>query len=402
MKMKASTAIRMTLLISLIMNLAVLSTRLQADTMGSCGGVSISVPFNDVSAGSVFFCSIAEAYFSGLSNGTGPGMYSPAANVPREQMAAFVTRALDQSLKRGSRRSSLDQFWTNQGAGNFALTTVGANPESVQSDGADLWVANAGANTVSRIRASDGKLLETWTGANSAVAVLCALGKVFVTGEETPAKLYSIDPSQPFGPVNTVTSSLGTSPEGIAFDGQKIWTANLSGSVNIVSLNPTAVTTVSAGFTSLTGIVYDGANMWVTDSLGNMTAGKLHKLDSNGGIIASVDVGITPRRPAFDGTNIWVPNFLVPSSVTVVRASTVTSIATLTGNGVFGPAAVAFDGERILVTNQSANTVSLWQASDLTPIGTFSTGAGTVPVGVCSDGINFWITFTSTGKLARY
>ena len=63
---------------------------------------------------------------------------------------------------------------------------------------------------------------------------------------------------------------------------------------------------------------------------------------------------------------------------------------------------VAFDGQRILVTNSSGNSVSLWKAADLTPLGSFSTGASTGPFGACSDGINFWITLRTTNRLARF
>jgi hypothetical protein len=77
-------------------------------------------------------------------------------------------------------------------------------------------------------------------------------------------------------------------------------------------------------------------------------------------------------------------------------------LATLTGNGLHSPQVAAFDGQRILVTNLIGNTVSLWKATDLTPIGSVSTGAITVPTGACSDGINFWITLQGTSQqLAR-
>ena len=220
--------LRVVLLVIVIITITVASLRTNADS-GPCGGQTITLPFLDVPNTNVFFCSIAGAYFSGLTSGTDATHFSPSNIVTREQMAAFVTRTLDQSLRRGSQRAALNQFWTTQSANNLALTAVGANPQSVQSDGADLWVANAGANTVSRVRASDGKVLGTWTGADSAVAVLCAMGKVFVTGETSPAKLYQIDPTMPVGPVTILGNppNLGVSPEGIAFDGQRIWTANL-------------------------------------------------------------------------------------------------------------------------------------------------------------------------------
>ena len=299
----------------------------------------------------------------------------------------------------------LNQFWTTQGENNLAFTTVGTFPQLTQSDGSDLWVPNfGGGGTVSRVRASDGRLLETWTDADSAGGVLCALGKVFVIGETEPGSLYQIDPSQPAGSVTTLSSSLGVFPVGIAYDGQRIWTANFDGSVSIITLNPTTVSTVTTGFTKLRGLIYDGANMWVTDDLTG-SVDKLHRLDSTGNIQLSVDVGSRPEVPTFDGTNIWVPNN-GSNTISVVRAAgsfAGTVLATLSGNGLNGPAAEAFDGERILVTNFTGNSVSLWKASDLTPIVTFSTGASTSPYGACSDGLNFWITFNiNVGKLARF
>jgi hypothetical protein len=384
--------------------LALASTRLKAD-IGTCGGVLTTLPFTDVPSGNIFFCSIAEAFFSGLANGTTATTYDPSANVPREQMAAFVTRTMDQSVKRSSRRAALDQYWTTQGPGSLALTTVGFHPHLVKSDGADVWVAND--DTVSRVRASDGRLLETWTGAPGATGVLCAMGKVFVTELTTPGELYQIDPTQPPGPVTVLSNALGGEPEGIAFDGSRIWTADGGqpdpGSVSIITLNPVAVNIVTTGFTSLAGIIYDGQNMWVTDASTN----KLYKLDSSGAILSTTDVGVFPHFPAFDGTNIWVPNFN-SNTVTVVRATgglAGTVLAILSGNGLLSPYQVAFDGERILATNFNGDSVSLWKAADFTPLGTLSTGPSTRPFGACSDGLNFWIALSSPGvqgKLARF
>jgi hypothetical protein len=395
---------RATALISLIVILVAVSMRLRADaqTTGTCGGVSVAIPFTDVPNSNIFFCSIAAAYFSGLTAGTSATTYTPSQAVPREQMAAFVSRTLEQSVKRGSKRAALDQYWTIQGANFLALTPVGTHPRLVRSDGADLWVASESSGTVSRVRASDGRVLDTWTAATSAFGVLVAMGKVFVSGNTNPGKLYQIDPAQPAGAVTTLTSELGPLPLQMAFDGQRIWTANQGspGSVSIVTLNPLSVTTVTTGFSSLLGIIYDGGNIWVTDA-GDDT---LKKLDSSGNIVLSVSVGSDPLYPAFDGTNIWVPNHF-SNSVSVVRATggfAGTVLATLTGNGLNNCQQAAFDGERILVTNDSPGTVSLWKASDLTPIGAFPTGAGTFPFGVCSDGLNFWITLFNTNKLARF
>lgn len=403
MTLNRKMGIRVAILISLIISLSVLSGRIQADT-GTCGGITITLPFNDVMA-SPFFCQIAAAYYSGLTNGTTATTYGPTQTVNREQMAAFISRTLDQSLKRGSKRAATDQWFTPQTAGNLALTTVGTNPYFVRFDGADLWVANNNSDTVTRVRASDGTVLGTWTGATDATGIVCAIGKVFITGSSA-GKLYMIDPTLAPGIVTTVSSSLGAAPAGIAFDGTRIWTANQSGSVSIVTINPMAVTTVSTGFSLPLSVLYDGSNIWVSDA-GDST---LKKLSSNGAILQSVTLeGVA--FSVFDGTNIWVPNVSSSSpAVSVVRVKDAAGnplaspflLATLTGNGMSNPITATFDGERVLVTNPGNNTVSMWKAADLTPLGNFPTGAGSHPYGACSDGLNFWITLQDTNKLARF
>ena len=374
---------------------AAMLTGVSQGLLANCG------PFTDVAADQ--FCPfVLEVFYIGITTGTTPTTYDPASNVTRLQMAAFLSRAVDGVLKRGSRRAALRQAWTPQNAGILGLTTLGTNPRAVESDGADLWIANKTDNSISRVRGSDAKLLETWTGATSGFGVIVAMGRVFVTGETSPGRLYMIDPSQPAGAVTTVASNLGNSALGIAFDGSRFWTGNYFSSVSIVTPGatiPWTVTTVSTGFGSLGGALYDGSNVWVTDN----GAGKLFKLDGTGAILQTVTVGVIPEYPVSDGANIWVPNYL-SNSISVVRASSGAVLATLTGNGLIGPLFAAFDGQRVLVTNfiGGANSVSLWRADDFTTLGSFATGPGTTPFGAASDGVNFWITLYDSGKLARF
>ncbi len=366
---------------------------------GASALVGVCGPFTDVAADA--FCPFVLEIFSlGITTGTSPTTYDPTSSVSRLQMAAFLSRSVDGVLKRGSRRAALDQFWTPQNASVLGLTTVGISPALVKSDGLDVWVANGSSNSVSHVRGTDGKLLETWTGATSAWGVLVAMGRVFVSGQTIPGKLYRIDPSQPAGAVTAVASSLGSQPLGIAFDGSRIWTANNGGSVSIVTPGatiPWTVTTVTTGFNNPWGILYDGANIWVT----NFGVNTLVKLDSSGAVLQTVTVGGGPLFPAIDGANIWVPNS-GSDSVSVVRASSGAVLQTLTGNGLNSPQAAAFDGQRVLITNFTGNSVSLWKAADLTPLASFPTGAGTGPYGACSDGVNFWITLSGASKIARF
>src|SRR5580765_7468051 len=147
-----------TLLIGMIAVLASLLGGAGTVLLGACGA------FTDV-AGDAFCPFGLEIFTIGITTGTTATTYDPTSNVSRLQMAAFLSRTVDGALRRGSRRAALDQFWTTQNATVLGLTTVGSDPTFVKSDGADLWVANGFGSSVSRVRASDGKLLETWTGA---------------------------------------------------------------------------------------------------------------------------------------------------------------------------------------------------------------------------------------------
>src|SRR5262245_62606906 len=159
---------------------------------GSAGALGTCGPFTDVAA-DVFCPFVLEIFYLGITTGTTATTYDPTSNVSRLQMAAFLSRTVDGVLKRGSRRASLDQFWATQNATALGLTTVGPVPHHVRSDGADLWVGGGGV--ISRVRASDGKLLETWTGAPNAEGALVAMGKVFFAGTQAQGRLYRIDPT---------------------------------------------------------------------------------------------------------------------------------------------------------------------------------------------------------------
>jgi hypothetical protein len=252
---------------------------------------------------------------------------------------------------------------------------------------------------VVRVRASDGKLLQTWTGATSASGLLVAMGRIFAAGFSPAGRLYQIDPGQPAGAVTTVASNLGNAPVNLVFDGARIWTSNFGSSVSIVTPGPSipwTTTTVTTGFSIAYGALFDGNNVWVVDP----AVGTLLRLGVNGEILQTVTVGSGSGNPTFDGSNIWVPNFGPPASVSVVRASSGTVLETLTGNGLAAPFSAAFDGQRILITNHGATTASLWKAASLAPLGDFS--LPDFGHGACSDGARFWIGLVNTGQLVRF
>jgi hypothetical protein len=371
-------------------------------------------PFTDVTPQ---FCPyVLEMYYLGITAGTSATTYSPDNAVTRGQAAVFVSKGLNQALARSSRRAALGRWWMTAPHWVDGLGITGPLDEAqgCTCDGRDVWVADSGQNTVNRFRASAGRLLETWGIATRPYRIVAAMGRIFATDTENdvPGRLYMIDPSQPAGDA-LVVADLGVHPLGIAFDGARLWTINSDGAAGTTSLSiitpasstPWPATSVTQGFSFLEDIVWDGSNMWVGDA----GAGLL-RLDSNGAVVQTVPA-IGPGRMVYDGANLWLAQFhgnRAASDILVVRAATGEIVATVSGNGLGLAHEIGFDGRRIIVGNTDPGTISsisLWDAASLTPLGNFSAGLTNTyepgPNGICSDGIDFFLTFPGRG-LARY
>ena len=360
-------------------------------------------PFTDVSPGLCPY--VLEMYYLGITAGTSATTFSPDSPMTRGQAAVFVSKAINQTLARSSRRAALGQWWTTTPHWDLGLgvTAVGGGPFAAACDGSDVWTTVTNDGLVARVRASDGKLLETWTGATNATAILSAMGRIFLTRNYPPEALYMIDPSQPAGSPTAVTADLGGPSFGLAFDGSRIWATSFKAAVLIItpgSSIPWSVTTVTTGFMAPIGIVWDGSNIWVGDQL----ASSLFKLDAGGSILQTVALPAEPGSPAFDGANIWVPvgGAPAPSSVVVVRVSDGTILANLPMGNNGGVGGAAFDGERVLTTDPPSQRIYLWRAADFAPLGNFATEASAFPLSVASNGVNFWVTLNGNGELGRF
>ena len=139
-------------------------------------------------------------------------------------------------------------------------------PAGVAFDGASIWVTNSDSNTVTKLRASDGAVLGTF--------------------------------------------SAGSNPIGMAFDGANIWVAN-NGSNTVTKLRASdgacvGTCTFTVGLYPF-GIAFDGANIWVANWGGN-TVTKLRASDGACAGTCTFGVGAYPAAVAFDGANIWVAN----------------------------------------------------------------------------------------------
>ena len=182
--------------------------------------------------------------------------------------------------------------WYN--ANEVASFEVGNTPTNLAFDGANIWLTNLGSNTVTKLRASDG-------------ASLC-------------------------------TFSVGRCG-GVAFDGANIWV-----SCGQPSQSPGFVAKLRASDGTILGkfpvgdlpqvVAFDGANIWVANYQ-SATVTKLRA--SDGSALGTFPAGNTPSAAVFDGANIWVTNTENSNTITKLRASDGTILGTFAvGNSPYG------------------------------------------------------------------
>jgi hypothetical protein len=106
--------------------------------------------------------------------------------------------------------------------------------------------------------------------------------------------------------------------------------------------------------------------------------------------------GTNPAAIAFDGSNLWITNYTT-NVVTKLRANDGVIVGTYsTGAWSLG---ITFDGANIWVVNSNSNTLTKLQASDGTLIGTYPVGSS--PSEAIFDGANIWVTNTWSNSVTE-
>jgi len=133
------------------------------------------------------------------------------------------------------------------------------------------------------------------------------------------------------------TYTVGTYPWGICFDGTNIWvTVGSNGITKLRASDGTILGNYTVG-TGPMGICFDGTNIWVVNNGSDIVLGNVTKLRASDGTILGYhsvgtqldSVSMQAKGICFDGTNIWVTNFN-SNSVTKLSALTVTITTTPT------------------------------------------------------------------------
>jgi hypothetical protein len=256
--------------------------------------------------------------------------------------------------------------------------TENSNPYGIAFDGSSIWTANSGDGTVSKLRASDGAPLGTFTVGGQPNFLVFDGANVWVTvSPNTVSKLRASD-GKILG-----SFTVGGAPWWPAFDGENIWVPNLHDGTLSKLRASDGKTLNTFAMPGAIAVAFDGENVWVT-GYGFGTVTKLRAKD--GKIIGTYSVSHNPIGVAFDGANIWVANNN-DNSVTKLHASDGKNLGTFLTGGAYG---VAFDGTNLWVTAEPGLTEVRPADGALIGHWNYFDGGGET-TGIAFDGANIWV-----------
>jgi len=283
------------------------------------------------------------------------------------------------------------------------------SPGGITFDGSNVWIANGGGGTVSKIRASDGRLLGTFAAGSDPAALAFDGRRIWVANHNLASAHTTVTVLNASDGTPAFAATVGSNPNGMAWFGWAMYIGSNDGWAYVIDnwgglVCKRQLTTTSR----LYDVAFDGSSMWFTaiddDSVievktdNKCTVGTTIKLSSNSG-----PVGI-----AYDGTNLWTANcggngcpgnavakIEPPFSTQKVRYYSVGS----------GPWSLAFDGANIWVVNYNGGTVTKLLAKDGSVTGTFlpcvTDGSAKKPQGIAFDAANMWVTCPSSNAVGK-
>jgi len=277
---------------------------------------------------------------------------------------------------------------------------VGNNPQGIVFDGAHMWVANEGDDTVTKIRAADGLVIDTYSVGDGPCDLVFDGKFIWVTNQndDTVTQLYASD-----GTVNQ-TYSTGNGPCGIAFNGGGNMVINQGdNTLHGIPKDPENTGTLDA---TPTDIIYDDNGwFWITTYDG--TISKLlgrHFWDDDNNLYFDLRIPLPdgPHSMVFDGVHIWVAS-AGDEVITKVRAADGVVLGEYrmdpdSDDPPYYPIAIAYDGINIWVANRDARSITIVDTYD----GSMSFyDAGGTPAGLAFDGVNIWVTLSDQNEVRK-
>jgi len=227
--------------------------------------------------------------------------------------------------------------------------TVGSSPDGLAYDGANIWVANCGTDDVMRLNPDTGAVEATFPVPGCPSRVLPVGDHIWVAGKSTPT-LRAINASTG-ATVRTATYSGGV--EDFVYDGTDIWITETNGHPLARIRESDGSTVSTTGFSCTGGIALQGDSIWVADPcLGKVT--RLRRADEVN--LGDFPVGLDPLGVVTDGNDVWVSNY---GSASVTRVRAADGLAISTTAVPTGPLRMAFDGTNVWVASISGSLSSI-------------------------------------------
>ncbi|BEP11731.1 hypothetical protein acdb102_00420 [Acidothermaceae bacterium B102] len=242
------------------------------------------------------------------------------------------------------------------------------HPWTTAFDGSHIWVTNPDNNTVTEVNASDGSLVRVLSGgsygfnAPRGIAFDFATDHLWVTDEFGNSLTEIRGTDGAFVALVNATALQLNHPNTILDDGTHLWVTNINGN-SVTELNPdgTWVRTLSGGsygFQQPSGLAFVDGHLWV--SSWSLSAPAVTEVNGDdGGLIAYVPMP-APRPVgivAFDGY-LWVALW-EGSSLVQIQESNAAIVHTFgPADGPFNyPQGIVSDGNELWVINAGGNSV---------------------------------------------
>jgi parallel beta-helix repeat protein/surface protein len=261
---------------------------------------------------------------------------------------------------------------------------VGVAPYGIAFDGVNMWTANSGENSVTKITPNGATT--TYIGTGSPFYSIAFDGTNMWTADVQNDSVTKVAPD---GSMTTYPGT-GSGPHSIAFDGVNMWTANVNED-SVSKITPDGVITTYYGIgLNKIGIAFDGTNMWTS----NIGDNSVTKVAPDGSMTTYFGNGVDSERIAFDGTNMWTSN-AADNSVTKITPNGTMTIYIGTGATPYG---IVFDGTNMWTANLGDNSVT-----KVRPDGTMTTypGTGANPYAIAFDGTNMWTANSVDNSLTK-
>jgi streptogramin lyase len=294
-------------------------------------------------------------------------------------------------------------------------------PAALAVDAAgDVWVANAGGNSVSELSPT-GTQLTGSTGYTAGGKLLGAqgiavdrAGNVWVANTMLNSVVELSVSNGAIQSGSSFTAGGIDGPKGIAIDSQNnVWIANFAGG-SVTELNSAGGSVGGSPLTAAgtlqapSAIAVDAAGrVWVADEVGSVVAEFASNQTLMSGTGNSDDAIFAPQGVAIDsGGHAWV-TYQGTNAASYFSNSLNASVATpYTGGGLSMPTAVAIDGgDNVWITNnRTAGTLTKLTLSQTTPL-TPASGLGSLnaPLGIAIDASgNVWTANAGDNSVSEF